>query len=826
MRLRLKDYKFFIAILMCTSSIFSQIKISGFVTNEDKKTLQKVEIFDDYGNVLATTDIKGYYEFITNKKLLTVFFYLKEYELQEKNIKTEEKKTHYIVLNPFSEQLSEVEIKAKKHRVFELKRLKDVEGTAIYAGRKTEVVLVSESSANLAANNARQLYNQVAGLNIFENDDAGLQLNIGGRGLNPNRTSNFNTRQNSYDISADVLGYPESYYTPATEGVEEIQVIRGAASLQYGTQFGGVINFLMKKPNPNKTLETTSRSTLGSFNLFTNFTSIEGTSDKVSYYGYYNYKHGDGFRLNSKFDSKNVFAHLGYELNEFSKLEAEITYLKYLAQQAGGLTDRMFDENPFQSNRTRNWFTVNWFLYNLNFAHDFSENTKFTISFSGLNASRKTIGFRGNFRTSESNPVRDSDFPDPVKGEYEIRDLIVGDFKNWSVEVRFLSSCKLFGKESIFLAGSKYYKADNTSIQGAGSNEVDADFNFISTDDYISSDFILPNENFALFGESIYKFSDKFSLTPGFRFEYINTESKGTYTIVNRDAAGNPLPNTNNEFDDNEAKERAFILLGAGASYKPSDYVELYANVSQNYRSVTFSDIRTVNPTFIVDENIKDSKGLTADMGARGRWNEFISYDISAFGLFYNDRIGIVLESNGPNKGDRLRTNIGSAVIYGFESLINVNLLNLINIKNKKYSATIFSNLSVINSEYTQSDKAGVKGNKVEFIPDVNLKTGIQFGYKDFLLSIQYSYLTRQFTDATNSTSGTGSLREGIIGPVPAYKIVDLSASYTYKILKLEAGINNLLNETYFTRRATGYPGPGIIPSAPRNWYATLQIKF
>ena len=88
----------------------------------------------------------------------------------------------------------------------------------------------------------------VAGLNIYQNDDAGLQLNIGGRGLNPNRTSNFNVRQNGYDISADALGYPESYYTPPSESLEEIQIIRGAASLQYGTQFGGLINFKMKKP--------------------------------------------------------------------------------------------------------------------------------------------------------------------------------------------------------------------------------------------------------------------------------------------------------------------------------------------------------------------------------------------------------------------------------------------------------------------------------------------------------------------------------------------------------------------------------------------------
>ena len=30
------------------------------------------------------------------------------------------------------------------------------------------------------------------------------------------------------------------------EAIKEIQVVRGAASLQYGTQFGGLINFIMK----------------------------------------------------------------------------------------------------------------------------------------------------------------------------------------------------------------------------------------------------------------------------------------------------------------------------------------------------------------------------------------------------------------------------------------------------------------------------------------------------------------------------------------------------------------------------------------------------
>jgi Fe(3+) dicitrate transport protein len=132
-------------------------------------------------------------------------------------------------------------------------------------------------------------------------------------------------------------------------------------------------------------------------------------------------------------------------------------------------------------------------------------------------------------------------------------------------------------------------------------------------------------------------------------------------------------------------------------------------------------------------------------------------------------------------------------------------------------------NSSFITSEYTKSQKNGIVGNEVEFIPNINIKTGIRFGYKNFLSSLQYSYLSRQFSDATNAKGGSIS---GVTGEIPAYDILDVSASYKYKFAKLETGVNNVLNNTYSTRRATGYPGPGIIPSAPRNYYLGLELKF
>ena len=91
------------------------------------------------------------------------------------------------------------------------------------------------------------------------------------------------------------------------------------------------------------------------------------------------------------------------------------------------------------------------------------------------------------------------------------------------------------------------------------------------------------------------------------------------------------------------------------------------------------------------------------------------------------------------------------------------------------------------------------------------------------MLNLQYTYLSKQFTDASNAVEGNLS---GVIGQIPKYSILDFSASYTLEKIKLETGVNNILNEYYFTRRATGYPGPGIIPSEPRSYYLTIQVKL
>jgi Fe(3+) dicitrate transport protein len=251
--------------------------------------------------------------------------------------------------------------------------------------------------------------------------------------------------------------------------------------------------------------------------------------------------------------------------------------------------------------------------------------------------------------------------------------------------------------------------------------------------------------------------------------------------------------------------------------------LEFYANFSQNYRSVTFTDISIINPAFSINPNITDEKGNTFDLGIRGKIKKILSFDLNLFNISYRNRIGFVQKVDRFNSVKSERGNVGNARLYGIESLIDINFVSWLKMDSTKYALSSFLNYSYINSEYISTEKSGIEGNKVEFVPTDNLKAGLMFGYKNLALNFQYSHVSQQFTDASNAVEGSIS---GVIGQIPTYNLLDFSMSYTLNKFKFEFGINNILNEAYFTRRANGYPGPGIIPSPNQNIYLSTQYKF
>jgi len=804
--------KVFSTVICCFFSLtlFAQYKITGTVKlAQDSLTIPNCTVYLSDNKSSTTTDKNGAFTFENvSKGNYTVLVNGLGFRNSSVTVKID---NHDAVVAVFltvaSQNLKEVVISEKRND-FGFSHLRDVENLGIYEGKKSEVIRPDQLVANLSTNNARQVYAKVAGLNIWESDGAGIQLSIGGRGLDPNRTSNFNTRQNGYDISADALGYPESYYTPPNEATEQIQLVRGAASLQYGTQFGGLLNFILKKPNANRPFELIARQTLGSYGFSNTFASVSGTVNKLSYYSFFQYKNGDGYRGNSDFNSATGLVNLNYQFSPKTKVGLEYTHMDYLAHQPGGLSDEMFKQNPTQSNRERNWFKVDWNLFAVYLDHEFNPNHKINLRVFGLSANRYTIGFRPNRVAT-------------VDSGTEPRDLIKGYFDNWGLEARYLKRFNAFNKPSVLLIGTRYYKGRNHGVQGQGTTGKDADFNFVKPELFTSSDYVFPNQNVAVFAENIFRLSKEFSIIPGVRYESIQTKAEGSYGTISYDLAGNII--NHQVTPETRVNNRNFLLAGIGLSYKPFSSINIYGNLSQNYRSITFSDMRVSNPSSLIDPDLQDEKGFSLDLGIRSEQTQFFNYDVSAFYLNYNNRIGEVQFYDQNDRILRLRTNIGQAVIVGIESYGEADIIKLIKHGDGKLSGTIFANTAYIKSNYKKSQIPGVQGNEVEFVPAFNFKSGIRLGYQQFKASFQYTHLSDQFSDASNAVDGGIS---AIVGVIPSYSVMDLSASYEYKRYRLEGSVNNIANAYYFTRRATGYPGPGIIPSDNRTFYLTLQVRL
>ncbi|NQY66287.1 MAG: TonB-dependent receptor [Flavobacteriales bacterium] len=716
------------------------------------------------------------------------------------------------VLAQKAEMLKSVDIHGDRDGMGDMEHMRSIEGVLISEGKKNEVINVTNVTGNLAANQGRQIYAKIPGLNIWESGGSGIQLGIGGRGLNPSRTSNFNTRQDGYDISADALGYPESYYTPPAEAISKIQFLRGAAGLQFGTQFGGLVNFILHDGPEEEKFEVVSRNTYGSFGMFSSYLGMGLNKGKWKGYSYLKYRTGNEWRPNSKYNVYSGAINLKRELTDKTDLRVEYTKQYYLSQQPGGLTDAEFYSDPSQSKRARNWFKVDWNLAALSLDHKFSTNTNFKTQLFGLLASRQALGILGNISR-----------PDNINDQ---RDLISGYFKNWGNETRLLHKYKVKDNIWAFLIGARYYQGYNLSKQGFADTSAAASFNYV---DGARSRYEFPSSNIAVFTENILKLSKKFSLTPGVRFEHINTNAEGTYQEERFDLAGNQI--FDSIYSDTRNNSRSLVIAGLGLRYNWKPVADFYSNISQNYRSINFTDMQIQNSNFRIDPNLSDETGYNFDLGVRGAKSNKWYYDASIFMLAYNNRIGEVDAVDSLTYIPyRLRTNISNAFTKGVEAVAEVDWLKVFVSDTCKYDLKTHVNVSFTESRYVNSDKPAFENKLVESVPPFNLKTGITFSTEKFTIAYQYSYVHEHYSDATNAGKDVNGkmvfIPGAIVGLIPSYDVMDLSFKYKIKRFQIETGINNLANELYFTRRATGYPGPGIIPSASRSFYITLQVKI
>lgn len=801
-----KRSSFLLFLLSFLAAVASaqQIRVSGKVKDDitGNGIPYATLLFSDH--TLCSCDSLGHFSCVLQKgkymaEIKAVGYQPQRFEWEV----TKAEGSRVITLHATENKLPELMVTGTK-RERDLSLLTRTQGTSIYAGKKNEIIGLDNLQANTAISNARQIYAKVPGINIIENDEAGIQLNIATRGLNPNRTTEFNSRQNGYDISADPIGYPETYYTPPTDALSSIEIIRGAASLQYGTQFGGLLNFRFREGPKDKPFELLTKQTAGSYGFFNSFNSIGGQYHKLNYYAFYNYKRGDGWRENTGFDVHNAYISAKYALSQRLTLGLEYSFMNYRMQQPGGLTDDEFKQDPRQSLRNRNWFAATWNIPALTLDYAIDTNNLLSVKAYALIADRKNVGNLSKITLEDSLSIP--------------RTVMSDQYRNAYLETRYIHHYFLVnGLRSSLLAGLRFYHGNTHRLQGNNYTGADANFS-IGNMDSLQIDYRFPSYNLAAFAENVFQLTDQFSVTPGIRFEYIQTNGIGytmDYTAANTKTYGD------------EKHTRSFPLLGVGLEYKVSAGTDAYANFSQNYSPVNFGDIVIVEPGMKVDPNLKDVKGYNFDIGYRGRFQNIISFDLSAFYMMYRNRVGTLLQVDGNTDVYQYKTNISDSRSVGTELYAEMNILHLLpRFRYSENKLSLFSSLSYTDARYINTDgdpqRRRFKGKKVEYAAPWIDRFGIDYSFKNLGGSLEYSYTDAEFADASN----TSFLTDGSLGTIPSYHTVDFTTGYSLKKWMLSLSVNNLTNTTYFTRRTTGFPGPGIIPSMGRSFYATLQFRL
>lgn len=684
-------------------------------------------------------------------------------------------------------------------------RLPEQRNTYIYSGKKSEVINVQNLDANITERTPRQIFAKVPGVFVYDMDGTGNQMNISTRGLDPHRGWEFNIRRDGAITNSDIYGYPASHYSIPMEAVDRIELVRGTGSLQYGAQFGGMLNYVTKQPDTTRAIAFESINGAGSFGLLSTYNAISGTVGRFQYYAYMAYRKSDGYRDNSESDYDAQGVTLIYNASKNFRITGEFSRSNYVYQIPGPLTDSMFHANPRMSTRSRNYFNPEIYVPSLKFEWQLTDNTRVQWMISAVLGDRNSVMF--------DRLATVPDAINPTTGEYAARQVDIDQFNSYTSELRISHSYHLFNQRSTLAGGLQWIRNDlHRRQQGKGTTGTD--FDLTLTDPLWGRNMHLRSNNIAAFIENSFKVTEKLSVNPGLRIELGESKMYGEISYYNAD----DIPNT---------IEHKYPLFGVSAQYQLKSST-LYGGWSQAYRPVIFKDIVPATIYEEVDKDLDDAFGYNMEVGYRGAiygGSNVFRWDVSLFELQYNNRLGSQATYNEDDVFILYRTNIGDSKSRGAEIFLEYSMP-----LGKKAGVSLFTSTSLMRAQYENAsirsgnENVNISGNRVESVPDVITRNGVTVRAWIASMSLLYSYTGKTYADPLN-TEMPGAT--GAVGVVPAYGLLDLNLSLRVtEGIKIRLNVNNATNEKYFTKRPAFYPGPGVWTSDGRGFTGSIGIRI
>ena len=237
--------------------------------------------------------------------------------------------------------------------------------------------------------------------------------------------------------------------------------------------------------------------------------------------------------------------------------------------------------------------------------------TGLTLNF-GLTGDRNSVGYL--------KAITIQDTIDANTLQYQNRQVDIDKYRNIGAELRSLSDYQIGKMKHSLSAGIRYFKGKTDRLKnGKGTTGSDYDH---SIDGDFPTDVDLTTENMAFFAENLFRINDKLLIVPGFRFEHLRTLADGRLSF-NPDGSANRI--------NRERRSRNFILFGIGTEYHTSISTEIYANFTQAYRPMLFSDLTASPTTDLIDPQPAGRPGYSIEAGYRGKMSNYLQFDAGLF---------------------------------------------------------------------------------------------------------------------------------------------------------------------------------------------------
>lgn len=668
--------------------------------------------------------------------------------------------------------------------------LAPVEEVEIYAGKKTTVIDPAEPP-KIVNDNYRQALSRVPGLILAE--ESTPLVSIGYRGLDPHRSQFTQILKDGIPIHADQFGYPEAYYMPPLDSIEQINFVHGGASLLYGPQIGGALNFVTRKPNPTTPFSLYSSQTFGSDEFYSTYNALSGTVDDLGYYVYYYQKQGDGFRdANSDFSLYSGSAKVTYQLNDTNRLLVAFDGYNEEHGEPGGLrrtpaeNGRLYQDDREATTRFFDKFELERYMGWGLWESDLGPDTLLRVSAWGGRYERRSFRQRGGgFGTL---PSGDAASTNAIENQR---------FNTGGIDARVRHDWEAFDETHTVTAGIEYFHTSSPRTDERGARP-DARSGALRNKNTRTTNYG------AAFAENRFVWKG-FSFTPAIRLE---NYALGVDEKVNVDkaAAGVALADeTNYDFQP---------LFGLGFGYEIRPGIEAYANISSAYRPQIFTQAVSVSPTVRVAGNLDPSVSYQYEIGLRGNPVPFAWWDTSFFYFEIEDQIGTVQLTDETSE---IR-NVGEARHYGWEVAAEVGTLGFWDHVHGTELATrfgdlsLYGNLTLLDAEYTDGP---FENNTPAYAPDYLVRAGFQYAYPGIVKLSMLTTASSQFFANDNNTEDFD---------VPAYDVWDLTmeANVWRDTVALHFGVNNLFDTDYFSRVRSD----GIDPAYGRFYYGGIKVYF